>query len=281
MHDIRSETKLMWELLKGVIGAPFILILMLFKKKSFSDLFAPFGVVFRFLAEPKFTFTIVLLNILAFIASLFISKETFMSLALHPQDIISFNPLPLVTSGFLHAGIGHLLANMLGIIIFGRIVEREVGALKTGFIYIGALLISGIFSSLIHLLILKDNTPGVGASGALMGLVAAAMLLDPFYFTYELVIPLPIMVVGWLTILADILGILNPLEDGIGHIAHLGGFLSIAVIGFLVGLEDRKKLWQGFLINMVSLVAILAIYFLVLNGVWFEPYKAQALAAIS
>ena len=94
-----------------------------------------------------------------------------------------------------------------------------------------------------------------------MGIIAAAILLDPFYLTWELILPLPIMVVGWLTIAADILGILNPVEDGIGHFAHLGGFLSIVLLLYLFGAADRKKIRKGFVVNVVSLLVIGIVYF--------------------
>ncbi|MBW2984900.1 hypothetical protein KY361_07295, partial [Candidatus Woesearchaeota archaeon] len=85
-----------------------------------------------------------------------------------------------------------------------------------------------------------------------------------FYFTYELLIPLPVMVVGWLAIYADIIGILNPVEDGIGHLAHIGGFISIALIMFLLGIEERSKLKKGLIINIASLViAVLIFYFVI------------------
>jgi membrane associated rhomboid family serine protease len=164
----------------------------------------------------------------------------------------------------LHANLSHLLGNMLALFIFGRVVERKLGIIKTLFIYFGALVISGIFTSLINGLILNDNTPGLGASGAIMGLIAAAILLDPFYLTYEAILPLPIMLVGWLTIYADIIGILNPIKDGIGHFAHLGGFLSVGILLYLFGIDERKKMRTGLIINIASFIAIAVIYFFLL-----------------
>ena len=140
------------------------------------------------------------------------------------------NFFPLITAGFLHANLLHISGNMLALFIFGRVVERKLGSGKTLLVYFGALILSGVFTSIIHFLILGDNTPGLGASGAIMGLISTAILLEPWYLTYELLFPLPIMVVGWLAIFADISGILNPVEDGIGHFAHLGGFISISLL---------------------------------------------------
>lgn len=94
-----------------------------------------------------------------------------------------------------------------------------------------------------------------------MGLVSTAILINPFYLTYFFIpfVPIPIMIVGWLTIWADIMGILNPSFDGIGHFAHLGGFLAITIIMFFLTKIDRKKLIKGFLINLVFLILMFAI----------------------
>ena len=126
------------------------------------------------------------------------------------------------------------------------------------------MILSMIFTSLIHSLFLNDNIPGLGASGAIMGLIAAAILLNPFYLTYEAIIPLPIMLIGWLTLYADITGILNPLEDGIGHFAHLGGFLSIGLLLYLLGIDERAKMKKGIIINIASFIIIAASYFFLL-----------------
>ena len=46
-----------------------------------------------------------------------------------------------------------------------------------------------------------------------MGLVSAAMLLDPFAMTYEMIVPLPVMVKGWMFLYADIGGFLERISQ--------------------------------------------------------------------
>ncbi|MFH1683144.1 MAG: rhomboid family intramembrane serine protease [Candidatus Woesearchaeota archaeon] len=260
MEEIESESKFIWRLLLHVLLAPITLILVLFKRKGSKDLLQPFTDLYRFLFAPKFTISIIILNIIIYFLSLSFSETLFGSLINYPADLIALRWHSLFTAGFLHADLSHLFGNLLGIFIFGRIVERKIGSLRTGLVYFGALFISGLFSSAIHLFVLGNNIGGLGASGALMGLVATAILLDPVYITYELLLPLPVMVVGWVTIYLDLSGILNPVEDGIGHFAHLGGFISIAVIMYLLGVEERTKLRTGFIINVISLVIGLLLY---------------------
>lgn len=259
--EIQSETKFIWGLMLKIILLPISLIQVLFKKKKPKHLLLPLKETLRFIFEPKFTITIIILNItISLSAFLFLKEQAFFSLMNYPQDLIHFGRFyTLITSGFIHANLLHLFGNMLAIFIFGRVVERKLNFKKTSLIYFGALIISGAGNSFMALLA-NNNTPGLGASGALMGLVATAMLIDPFYITHELILPLPVMIVGWLTIYADLIGLLSPRESQIGHLAHLIGFLSITIIMFFLSKEDKSKIKKGLTINLISLAVIFLIY---------------------
>ena len=264
-EQIESESKFLWKFLLKILLTPVTFFLVLIGKKQFGELNEPFRMLFRFFFEAKVTAGLIIVNISIFIATLFIGENFVMAFASYPQDMLSLRAYTLITSGFLHSGLAHLFGNMLALLIFGRVVERKLGSGRMALVYFGALLISGIFSSLIDLFITGSRIPGVGASGAIMGLIAAAILLNPFYITYELIFPLPIMLVGWLTIYADITGIINPTDDGIGHFAHLGGFLSVALLVFILHQEDRASMKKGLIINLVSLAVFAAAYFLFLS----------------
>ncbi len=244
---------------------PFTLILIMFGKKKISDLLAPFSEFIRFIFEPVFTVGIIIVNVSIFVLSNYLGYFSAENFANYPLDIFQFRLHTLITSGFFHANLTHVAGNMLGIFIFGRIVEKRLGFLKTALVYFGALFLSNIFSSLIHVIVLHANVGGIGASGALMGLVATALLMDPFYFTYEFIIPLPVMIVGWIALYSDIAGILNPVEDGIGHFAHLGGFLSVGLIMYIFGAGEKSKLKKGFIINIVSFAVLALGYWVYLN----------------
>ncbi len=251
---IESETRFLLKFVFQILLFPVRLVQVIFGKKDTRYLSKPFRELVEFIFQAKFTITIILVNIFVFILSLFFDLSGFVH---YPVDIFS-RPYTIITTGFLHASIGHLVGNMIGIFVFGRVVERKLKTPKTVIVYFFALFISVFFSSLIHLL-MGQNTGGVGASGALMGLVSTAMLLDPFYITYELLIPMPVMLVGWLTLYADIIGLLGP-ADGIGHLAHLGGFLSVGLIAALI--EKDKKLKRGLYINIASFsVFVVLLYF--------------------
>lgn len=78
----------------------------------------------------------------------------------------------LVTAGFLHAGFFHLLFNMFALYILGTMLEPAIGTLRFGLIYFVSLL-TGSFG----VVLLDPNAPTVGASGAIFGLMGAAVVV--------------------------------------------------------------------------------------------------------
>jgi membrane associated rhomboid family serine protease len=147
--------------------------------------------------------------------------------------------------------------------MLGRIVEKNVGPVDTLLIYMGSGIISLLFHSFVYLSYFHQDIGGIGASGAISGLAAFAILLDPFALTFLVFgIPIPIIIVGWLQVYANLVGLLSPKESNIGYVAHLGGFMAFTVLGFFLGGKDKKKLWKGLLLNIALLAVLAAIYFI-------------------
>ena len=253
-NKITSEGMFFFYLIKEILVWPISLILVLFGKEKIDSLEKPFKLISDFFKEAKFTQTIIILNFIFYIVSAFLPENILLHLVNSPSNMLSGRLYSLVTSGFLHANIGHLLGNCFFIFVFGRALERKLKISKVAFIYFGAMIISAIFSNLIHFFILGEDLAGIGASGALMGLVSAVILLDPFYITFVFIIPFPIMFVGWTAIYGDITGLLSPIQTNIGHFAHLGGFLSISVLMYFLNDTDKNKLKKGLYINIISLL---------------------------
>jgi membrane associated rhomboid family serine protease len=78
----------------------------------------------------------------------------------------------LVTAGFLHSGLFHLLVNMYSLWILGTLVEPAVGKVRYLLIYFVSLL-AGSFGALL----VSPNVNTVGASGAIFGLMGAAVIV--------------------------------------------------------------------------------------------------------
>lgn len=96
----------------------------------------------------------------------------------------------LVTSGFLHANIGHLFVNMFTLFFFGPVMEAKLGAGYFLGLYITGLIVSGIPS------VLKfKNDPNyatLGASGAIGSVLFAFIFFFPMRNIYLMLIPIPI-----------------------------------------------------------------------------------------
>lgn len=206
--------------------------------------------------QPKFTIALIIANIAVYFWSQTWAQEFFDSLIFRPAAIYSLNFMPVISSWFLHANPAHLIGNLIFLFVFGRVVERRFGAAKTAFIYFGAAIISDLISGLVF------QQGGIGASGAIAGLIAAAVIADPFYLNYIVFgLPIPIVVLGWVAIFTDILGLIQPIQSNIGHIAHLAGFFGISLLVFLINSRD-KKIRTGFFINVLTVAAGLVIYFM-------------------
>ncbi len=182
-----------------------------------------------------------------------VPEETLNSLLLNSHNFfIQKNIVSLLTTGFVHEDVWHLVFNLIGIFVFGTIIENRLGGFKMFLVFFGALILSMFLSVVIYALFLGQNVTIVGSSGALMGLLSCAMLIAPFEITYEMLLPLPVMLKGWLFIYADMRGFLGGETDGISHLAHLLGFLSIALICYFFSKKDRTLVKKGLLINLFS-----------------------------
>ena len=141
-------------------------------------------------------------------------------------------PWMFVTSTFLHAGVNHLLANMIVLFFFGMMLENLLGSRRFTFIYFA----SGIVGNLGYMLTaLNAYTPALGASGAIYGVMASLAALRPRAIVFVMgMLPLPLIAVVVGYAILDFAGLFG--QSGIAHGAHLGGL----VLGVIYGLYIRQ-----------------------------------------
>ena len=165
----------------------------------------------------------------------------------------------MFSSGFLHVDTQHLIFNMLTLYFFANAVIIELGAFSFIIIYLASL----IFGNLLSLYFHKDEYwySAVGASGAVTGILYAAILLRPDMSLYMFFIPIPIpgYVFGIGYLLYSIYGMKNKIGN-IGHDAHFGG----AVGGYVVTLILMPSLFKSDLVH-IGLLAIPIIALFVLH----------------
>ena len=164
--------------------------------------------------------------------------------------IINGEKIRILTSGFLHVDQTHLFFNMLTLYFFADSVINNVGILKFLIIYFGSLLAGSLFALNFHKK--EPYYSAVGASGAVMGVLYAAIMLNPGMNLYMFFIPIPIPAyifgVGYL--LYSIFG-MKKQWGNIGHSAHIGGTIG----GFLLTII----LFPQVLADNILMVVILAV----------------------
>ncbi|WPO84401.1 rhomboid family intramembrane serine protease [Chryseobacterium sp. JJR-5R] len=130
----------------------------------------------------------------------------------------------LLSAGFLHADLMHLIFNMLTLYFFGPVIIQGFGNFGFLLIYFGSILLGNIFSLFIY-----QKQPwysAIGASGGVSGILFAAIAMMPDIGIYMFFIPIPIpgYIFGLVYFAYSVYMMLNPSQhDNIGHAAHLGG----------------------------------------------------------
>jgi len=147
----------------------------------------------------------------------------------------------VLTSMFLHAGLGHLLGNMYFLFVFGDNVEDLLGKVK----YLLAYFLSGVGAvALQYLTAPHSSIPMIGASGAISGVGALYMLMFPwkkfrlqFFFLVFPIFGIPtrafILVGVWFALQTFMAYASDPRLGGVAFWAHVGGFLAGALL-FLI-----------------------------------------------
>ncbi len=219
---------------------------------------------------------LLILNVLMFLAGYAIPGNT---LALYYPGSEMFRPYQLVTHFFMHANFMHIFFNMFALVMFGTMLEMIWGPKRFLFFYLfcafgaaalhltvnyfeAAKFISQLSPEAVSLvqhegrevllsgknyldpamsgLNLIYNTPVVGASGAIFGLLLAFGMFFPNQELMLIFLPIPIKAKYFIPVLMLIelfLGVSQFSWDNIAHFAHLGG----ALFGFLLIMYWRSK----------------------------------------
>ncbi|OAB25279.1 Rhomboid family protein [Flavobacterium fryxellicola] len=172
----------------------------------------------------------------------------------HVGSIRAGEQIRMLSSGFLHADMTHLIFNMLTLWFFAPVVISYLGSFSFVLIYFGSL----IFGSLLTMVFHKNDYGyrAVGASGAVTGVLYSAILLQPdMMLGIFFIIPMPAYIFGILYLLYSIYG-MKAKNDNIGHTAHFGGAMG----GYLITLLKEPTL----LVDHTLMVVLLAIPILIL-----------------
>lgn len=123
----------------------------------------------------------------------------------------------LVTGSFLHADLGHLAGNMLGIYFLGRILEPVLGKWRFGLVFVGSFLAGSL-----GILLLTPYVPSVGASDSVFGLYAYALIASRVRRG---------TIDRGLTTVVVLLVVFTFFTPGVSIGGHLGGLVGGGILG--------------------------------------------------
>jgi len=164
----------------------------------------------------------------------FIAPETIIRIfGLQPAGFLH-QPWTIVTNLFVHAGLWHIIANMLTLYFFGTYLIRLVGGIRFLIVYFGGGILGNILFILLGYTLGMDFfITAIGASGAVFALGGALAIMRPklrvFVFPIPVPIPLWVAVTGGFLIISFL--------PGIAWQAHLGGL----VLGLIAGYFFRRR----------------------------------------
>lgn len=180
-------------------------------------------------AIPDVIFVLLILNGLAYAGQFLLPPSIWGYLMLWPLGEGSpFMPWQLLTYGFLHDpnGLNHILFNMFGLWMFGRDIERSMGAMRFLTYYLTCVIGAGIVQ-LVVATMTGSMSPTLGASGGVFGILLAYGMAFPNRTVMLLFPPIPmkakyfVLIYGAMTLFFGFSGY----SPGVAHFAHLGGML--------------------------------------------------------
>lgn len=156
----------------------------------------------------------------------------FFSLPIHLEELI-WKPWTLLTYGFLHEGFWHIFFNLIFLYFFGNILEEYLGSKKLLTVFFVGIVLSALietmaFQVLRYAIHSYPDGHTIGASGAVMAIMAASATLLPDFQIRFIIFNIKLKYIFLFYFLIDLFSLSNGANWG-GHIAHLGG----AIFGYL------------------------------------------------
>jgi len=175
------------------------------------------------------------INIVVFIFTVIVPGILY-TLGLQPATFLQ-RPWTILTNLFVHAGITHVLFNMLTLFFFGMYLSRMIGEKWFLLVYF----LGGIVGNVFYILLGAPYSIAVGASGAIFALGGVLTVLVPKSKVFVFPIPVPIPL--WVAVIVGFL--LISFMPGVAWQAHLGGLLTGLAAGYYFRRQKRFYLpWR-------------------------------------
>jgi membrane associated rhomboid family serine protease len=153
--------------------------------------------------------------------------------------------LTLLTSMFMHGSWMHIIGNMVYLWIFGDQIEDRLGRAR----FLAFYLLCGLAAGLAQVLFQpKSMIPGLGASGAIAGVLGAYLVKHPtnrvrvLFINRVVALPALIVLGGWIVLqVISQVSVVGQAGGGVAYMAHIGGFVAGMVLIFLFDRSGRAS----------------------------------------
>ena len=169
------------------------------------------------------------INVLIFAAMQLLGRDFWIfaaeQMSMIPLAVRSGHIWTFVTYMFIHYDFRHILFNMLGLLIFGLHVERQMGSREFLLYYFITGTLAGIFSFAVYYVTRNYFAVLMGASGAIFAVELAYAVLFPDSIIYIWgILPLraPVMVLGFTAL--ELIFSITGTRSNVAHLTHLAGF---------------------------------------------------------
>ncbi len=142
----------------------------------------------------------------------------------------------LITCGFLHSGIFHLIFNMISLFSLGTFLERQIGSKKFALSLYGSLIIASLTS-----LAFSDNTVSLGISGGLYGLFAIYLINGLYSHSLNNATAFQVI---FINLILNFMG-------GVDFYAHIGGFVAGIIFYYFLNNKSSILIYLCILLTLV------------------------------
>jgi membrane associated rhomboid family serine protease len=185
---------------------------------------------------PPITKALLIANGLVYLFQQLLGRAAFIAFELWPPGdggplgLGNFLPWQVVTYGFMHGSLPHLLFNMLALLMFGAPLEHVWGNRRFLIYFLTCIVGAAVCQMVVGMWTVSQGGPAyptVGASGGVFGLLLAYGMLFPNQRVMLLIPPIPmkartlVIVYGAIELMLGVTGT----QPGVAHFAHLGGML--------------------------------------------------------
>lgn len=210
--------------------------------------------------RPIMTYLLILINALMFVITILNNGlndlNVLMDLgAIEKWHVLNGEYYRLITSAFLHGGMLHFAFNNYALYIIGPQIESFFGKTKFLIIYLG----SAIIGNLLSLTFNAPGVVGVGASGAIFGLLGSLL-----YFGYHHRVYLGTVIKSQIIPLILINLIIGFSVPGIDNAAHIGGLIGGILLTMALGIKyktTRTEQINGVIMTLIFTVFLIYLVF--------------------